>query len=204
MAARKAAENRENEILEAAIKIFSEKGYNAARTSQIAKEAGVAEGTIFRYFKSKEELLNKVMIRLTKILGNKLITHRINKIIKDNSEKGEREILKEILKDRIELIENHQDIFQIVLTEIQYNSELRDAFVNNIVMKGKDVISKFLEQGILNESFRKVDVAIVIRSFIGMVGMYVIQNRFLPEIIKMDKEKQIDEMVDLFLCGIKK
>lgn len=40
-------------ILEAAIEIFSDKGYSAAATSEIAQKAGVAEGTIFRYYKTK-------------------------------------------------------------------------------------------------------------------------------------------------------
>ncbi|WP_373897596.1 TetR/AcrR family transcriptional regulator [Haloimpatiens sp. FM7315] len=204
MAARKAVENRENDILNAAIKIFSERGYNAARTCDIAKEAGVSEGTVFRYFKNKDELLHKVMIKLIEILGNKLITKRLTKIIKDNREKGEREVLKQILKDRIELFETHEDIFKVVITEIQYNKELRDTFVKNIIMKGKDVISIFIEEGIASDIFREIDVAIVIRSFIGMVSMYIIQNKVFPEIIQIDKEKQLDEMVDLILYGIKK
>lgn len=41
-------------ILEAAIEIFSDKGFSAASTSEIAQKAGVAEGTIFRYYKTKK------------------------------------------------------------------------------------------------------------------------------------------------------
>lgn len=44
-------------ITEAAIEIFAEKGFNAARVSDIAKRAGVADGTIYLYFKNKEDLL---------------------------------------------------------------------------------------------------------------------------------------------------
>ena len=44
---------KEEKILKSAIKIFSEKGFSASTTSEIAKDAGVAEGTIFRYFKTK-------------------------------------------------------------------------------------------------------------------------------------------------------
>lgn len=47
-------------ILEAAIAVFAEKGFNAARVSDIAKEAGVADGTIYLYFKSKEDLLLQI------------------------------------------------------------------------------------------------------------------------------------------------
>ena len=47
-------------ILEAAIAVFAEKGFNTARVSDIAKEAGVADGTIYLYFKSKEDLLLQI------------------------------------------------------------------------------------------------------------------------------------------------
>lgn len=44
-------------ILQAAIEVFSEKGYSATSTSEISQKAGVAEGTIFRYYKTKNDLL---------------------------------------------------------------------------------------------------------------------------------------------------
>lgn len=60
---RLAKEIREAELLDAAAQIFREKGYNDALTSEIAERAGVVEGTIYRYFATKRELLNKVVER---------------------------------------------------------------------------------------------------------------------------------------------
>ncbi|WP_052488047.1 TetR/AcrR family transcriptional regulator [Gordoniibacillus kamchatkensis] len=48
-------------ILQAAVETFSEKGYASASTSEIAKKAGVAEGTIFRHFKTKNDLLLSIV-----------------------------------------------------------------------------------------------------------------------------------------------
>ena len=50
-------EKRKNQILEAAIQIFSKKGFEGSTTKEIAKKAKVSEGTIFRYFKTKKEIL---------------------------------------------------------------------------------------------------------------------------------------------------
>ena len=55
---------RQWDILDAATKIFAEKGYEGSRTSDIAKEANVAEGTIFRYFKTKKDLLVGLLMPL--------------------------------------------------------------------------------------------------------------------------------------------
>lgn len=194
--------NREEEILEAAVKIFSEKGYSAATTSEIAKEAGIAEGTIFRYFKTKKDILNKVMIKLTEILGEKLITTRLAKIFEDNKHNNTKEVLKIILKDRLIIALTYWDMLKVVITEMQFHEDLREAFIKNIVTKGISVLNQYFKEGIEKGEFREVDSKVVIRSLVGMMGMYIIQKQLLPEIIEINDDEQLDIMIDLFLNGL--
>jgi AcrR family transcriptional regulator len=56
--ARPKSEDKRNAILDAATRVFAERGLTAAPTSEISKRAGVAEGTLFTYFKTKDELIN--------------------------------------------------------------------------------------------------------------------------------------------------
>ena len=56
--ARPKSEDKRNAILEAATHLFAERGLTAAPTSEISKQAGVAEGTLFTYFKTKDDLIN--------------------------------------------------------------------------------------------------------------------------------------------------
>jgi len=56
--ARPKSEDKRNAILDAATRVFAECGLTAAPTSEISKEAGVAEGTLFTYFKTKDDLMN--------------------------------------------------------------------------------------------------------------------------------------------------
>jgi AcrR family transcriptional regulator len=56
--ARPKSEDKRNAILAAATSLFAERGLTAAPTSEISKEAGVAEGTLFTYFKTKDDLIN--------------------------------------------------------------------------------------------------------------------------------------------------
>ncbi|MDT8716832.1 TetR/AcrR family transcriptional regulator [Clostridium sp. 19966] len=202
--ARKAAENREEEILRAAVKTFSEKGFNAATTSEIAKEAGIAEGTLFRYFKNKKELLNKVFVSYSQMLSDELIKKQVGNILIENKDKPPKEILKILILDRIKLIEKNIDVYRIILTEIQYQQELKEAVTMHFVHAGKNVLAKFIEEGIVSENFRSINVLIAIRTLIGMVGMYLIQNHLFPGLVKLNTEEQVDEMVDLFLHGISK
>lgn len=54
-------EDRRDEIKQAAIKVFSEHGYHAAKVSQIVKEVGVAQGTFYLYFEGKEQLFGEIL-----------------------------------------------------------------------------------------------------------------------------------------------
>src|SRR5712671_6571214 len=56
--ARPKSEDKRNAILAAATRVFAERGLTAAPTSEISRQAGVAEGTLFTYFKTKDELIN--------------------------------------------------------------------------------------------------------------------------------------------------
>jgi len=56
--ARPKSEDKRNAILEAATRVFAERGLTAAPTSEISKQAGVAEGTLFTYFRTKDDLIN--------------------------------------------------------------------------------------------------------------------------------------------------
>jgi AcrR family transcriptional regulator len=56
--ARPKSEDKRNAILDAATRVFAERGLSAAPTSEISKRAGVAEGTLFTYFETKDDLIN--------------------------------------------------------------------------------------------------------------------------------------------------
>src|SRR6516162_2070458 len=56
-ARQRATGNKRKRILDAAVRVFAKKGFYATRVSEVARAAGVADGTIYLYFKSKDELL---------------------------------------------------------------------------------------------------------------------------------------------------
>jgi len=68
----KRAVDKRKAIVEAALLLFTEKGFQGTPTSEIAKKAGVATGTLFNYFKTKEELINKLYLEIKEELGREL------------------------------------------------------------------------------------------------------------------------------------
>ncbi|MDP4144217.1 MAG: TetR/AcrR family transcriptional regulator [Bacillota bacterium] len=194
--------SKEEQILQAAVKIFSEKGYSASTTSEIARIAGVAEGTIFRYFKTKKDLLRKVMVKLIQIMAHEFITNRLGKLIKDNSDMAESDLLKLLLKDRMEVIVKHWSMIKIVFNEIQYHEDLKAAFVQNFAEKGKEILGEFYNQYVAKGVLKNYDSTLVMRSFVGIFGIYIIQRQAFPEIFTMDDDKQVDIIINIILYGI--
>ena len=71
----KTAEERKNEILDVAEQLFAEKGFDAASTNDIINRIGIARGTLYHHFASKEEILDAIVDRMTRraIIGAKMI-----------------------------------------------------------------------------------------------------------------------------------
>lgn len=196
--------NRKEAILKAAVKLFSEKGYSATTTSEIAKEAGVAEGTIFRYFKTKKDILTGVVIEVIQVFGEEFITEKLFRLIRDNKDKSQREILKLIIKDRLQLISDHKEEVHIILSEAKYHQDIRDAFIKNIIQRALNMSEQYINTGIEKGDFREVSVPVVVRSLMGIVAAYVFQEEIFPGMIDMNQDSQIDEIIDLIFYGVLK
>jgi AcrR family transcriptional regulator len=72
--ARPKSEDKRNAILDAATRLFAERGLTAAPTSEISKQAGIAEGTLFTYFKTKDDLINALYREIKLELANAMMS----------------------------------------------------------------------------------------------------------------------------------
>ena len=70
---RNLSEDKREALLQAALTLFTEHGFHGTPTSKIAKEAGVATGTLFHYFNTKEELINQLYLSIKQEMGQRLI-----------------------------------------------------------------------------------------------------------------------------------
>lgn len=107
----------EEKIIEAARKVFTQKGYAATRTRDIAEEAGINLALLNYYFRSKEKLFEKVMFeKVHKLFG--AIAPVLNDENSDLTEKIEK-----IVENYINMLVMNPDLPLFVLSEIKNNSE---------------------------------------------------------------------------------
>jgi TetR/AcrR family fatty acid metabolism transcriptional regulator len=110
-------------ILDAAIKVFAAEGFYNAKVSQIAHEAGVADGTIYLYFKSKDDLLiNLFEDRMERVNAN------LREAIDTESTAVAR--LRRIVKLHLELVEQNRDMAEVISVELRQSSKFIREYSN--------------------------------------------------------------------------
>lgn len=195
MQKKKTVEDRRQDILEAGLKIFAQKGYNGSTTAEIARAAGVAEGTIFRHFTTKKELL--IAVLEPKVLEG------IIQLDKEHAEDTPTEFFRCFLRNRMALIKGNEALFRLMFAEAQYHSEVREALFKGILGQGISIIKPWFDQGVARGDFKDLPFVPTIRSFMGMVMIYGLFGHVMlglsPE---KTTEEAADNMMDLFLHGL--
>lgn len=195
---------KEEKILKAAIKVFSEKGFSASTTSEIAKNAGVAEGTIFRYFKTKKDILRGILIQTLKMVSGKIIMEGVEKIFKESGEKDLRTVFKELIYDRLKLVDKFYPMARIIISEAIFHEDIREAIYQNIVVKAVEAFTlfhaKMVERGQMRDD---ISPLILLRSTLGNVALLIAQRKLLGDKFElMDLEYEVDRMIDIMLYGL--
>lgn len=188
---------RQQDILNAAVKIFAQKGFNGATTKEIAQEAGVAEGTIFRYFDTKKDILLS--------LAAPLIVNTLVETMEETAGQADEKVLRAILKNRLNLISKNSKLARLLFTEAQFHPEIRRQFTDNAILKAAGVMEKFITDRINTGEFKNIDPRIAVRIFVGMSAIFVLWNEFLQSDseLKFDMETVVENVVDVFLNGIR-
>ena len=166
---------KEKKILDAAIGVISEKGFSAASTSEIARHAGVAEGTIFRYFKTKKGILRSILIHLGNVIAESLVVYGLNKIPDQDSREDIRAGIKLVLKDRISIIDAVFPMLRIVITEAMYHDDIRQILYDKIISRVVEVFEGYhqemVDKGLMK---REIDAVVAGRSILANLVLFFV------------------------------
>ena len=186
---------RKSQILNAAEGVFTKKGFDEARMDDIAEETGLSKGTLYLYFKSKEELIIAILDR---IFGDVIKQFETRK----NAELNATDAVWQFTEAAV-----HDYKRMLVMMPIAYEF-LALAFRNTVVQKAlkkyfklyMDALIPIIQRGINSGEFRKVDaqeVAIAAGAiYEGTVLLWVYDKS------RVDVEKHIRSSIKLLLEGV--
>ncbi|MFG6119024.1 MULTISPECIES: TetR/AcrR family transcriptional regulator [Thalassobacillus] len=149
------------QIIDAAVKVIAENGYHSSQVSKIAKQAGVADGTIYLYFKNKEDILVSLFQQK---MGN-----FIQKIEEEtNSQQTAVEKLLKLIEKHFEQLTADHHLAIVTQLELrQSNKELR-LKINEVLKRYLTVIDQIIEEGVQDEIFRNdIDKRLVRQMIFG-------------------------------------
>ena len=194
-------EVKRQKIMQAAIKVFSRKGYSPAALDEVAKGAGIAKGTLYLYFQDKEDLfystIMHVIDNLSLLLQEKL--DEKNSPIK---------ILEDLAFYQLQYFSQNRDFFGIFQTVLNDNLLINHKKLFNMLLKKKndlvDYESKIVERGKAEGLIRKdIETLDIVNSFDGMVETTIKQVGNIEKTNKeFDVNSRIRSIMKIFLEGV--
>ncbi|HTX61745.1 MAG TPA: TetR/AcrR family transcriptional regulator [Methanobacterium sp.] len=181
---------KEKKILEASLKLFVEKGFHGTSTAEIAKTAGVATGTLFHYFKTKEELINRLYLYTKESMFSQMVEQfEEDKTLKKN--------LKHIWSKFIYFSIKNPYKFQFIL--IFHTSPYITSLTKEQLETQTDALFGIYKKGIQDKELKKVPFEIIIEYFWGNIVSTINYFNKYPEKLR---DENLDQAFELFWDGV--
>jgi AcrR family transcriptional regulator len=149
---RRRAEARPAEILDAALTVFSARGFAAAKLDDVAKEAGVSKGTLYLYFKSKEALFEAMALEMMRMP----VLAQLETIAKaETATEGLRQLIQFMAKMLAD--PRRSALPKLIIAESAGFPELAKIWLKSVIQPVRQRLVKLIEAGIASGEFRKVD-----------------------------------------------
>lgn len=192
---------KQKKIIVSAIESFAEKGYSATSTSEIAKKAGVAEGTIFRHYKTKKDLLLAIVAPVMAKFVAPFIIKDLKKVLDKDYEHFE-DFLKAIMENRREFLIKNLPTIKILLQEIPFHPELKDLFKDHIALKVYERFEKIVEHYKANGQIIDIPAYSVFRMSLSTIFGYLIARYMILPEADWDDEAETERTVQFILHGL--
>jgi AcrR family transcriptional regulator len=194
---------RREQILETALKLFAERGFDATSTKQIAKEVGVAEGLIFHYFPTKASLLTAILE--DRLEGRRAFRRDLRPLLEDAAGKPASEVLRSLASGWLATLRRDEEIVVVLFTAAQVNPEVRAAW-QGLIREGTELLTGYLsarvEAGELRDDLPLETAGTM---FVSSLMIFFLTRRHLPE---PEWERQSDayarELLSVWLEGARR
>ena len=189
------SEDKYQRIINAALKVFSKKGFYNSRVSEIAKEAEVADGTIYLYFKNKDDILISVfeteMVKMINSMKSELA--RIDDPVKK---------VRMFALQHLSMITKNQEWAEVAQVELRQSSKFMREYVKDHYIDYLNIFAYIIQEGQEKGIFQEhINTGIAKRAFFGALdemGRYWVLSRSR----RYSVEESAKQISDIFIKGV--
>ncbi|MGH4122848.1 MAG: TetR/AcrR family transcriptional regulator [Clostridium sp.] len=181
------------DIFESAIKTFSTNGYDGATMEEISSSAGVAKGTVYYYFKSKDEVFKYIITE-----GVALLREKIETIITGKGEYTYK--LRELTKEQLRSVYENRDLFKVIMSQA-WGGKIRHSELRQLIKGYMEDIEKFLIKAMEDGSIKKCESSFLTYMYFGTLGSVAVYNFIKNDSMKLDEIT--DNFMEKLMNGIK-
>jgi len=195
-------EEKKKQILLKAMQVFSKKGLKNSRMIDIARAADIGKGTIYEYFRNRDEILSEAYYL---IMGD--MENRINESLDSLTHPEDK--IKTVIKVTFDTVMAlSPDLIQIFLDfwseGIRHRKKTGEKIydLDAAYIEYRQMLAGILDDGIHDACFRPMDTTSVASTIMGIIDGLLLQ--VIMDFRALDRDKITDEVIDLVLFGIRK
>lgn len=190
-------ETRRGELAEVALRLWAEQGFDQTTVSRIAHAAGIAKGTFYLYYETKDALLLDVLRR------NSLVPNVLH-LIEDLQSKPLEDAVYGFVRGAWRHLTEHRDLVLVVLRELPTHLDQARAFVERLMVPGNKILAAHLESHISPERAKEISPVISVRALVGMVIVVFISHELLGagQLLPVAEDEITTTISELFLRGV--
>ncbi len=189
------AKDKHQRIISAAVKVFARKGFFQAKVSEIARAAGVADGTIYLYFRNKDDIL----ITLFKQAMQGVLVEMKAAL---DAEQNPADKLAAFARTHLDLVKRNPELAGIIQVEIRQSAKYMKEYDKTPFREYLDLLSGVIKQGQVEGLFNpEVLPGVFKRAFFGALDE---MSRYwiMPSARDYSPEEAARQISRFFLCGI--
>lgn len=195
--ARDKGPDKRQRILDAALKVFAERGFYNAKVSEVARAAGVADGTIYLYFENKDDLLIQ------------LFEDRMEYIIRRLSDELERsqgtplDRIRSLIHMHVDLATHDPDLAEFITVELRQSGKFIREYENPQFVEYLRVLRDIIEEGQRTGYIRTgLDSRLLVRAIFGALDEVLLTLTLASRSRSVDVHLSADQLADLLLEGM--
>ena len=186
--------DRREDIMQASLHLFAEKGFHGTSMRDIAREADITEGLIYHYFASKRDLFRAIIEE-----------HSFLPLLRTLPDLAEQLDLRGLLivlaRGFFDVLRRNTELTRVLLQEVQVFPEEKEAFFADAVNESITVLARIIDERMSEKNRQQVDAEVSARIFFNSLLAFFVEQEILggKHMLPADENSYVEHLVDMFV-----